>query len=53
MLVYAVWLLANGNVYGGFATYLIVLIAVGLISLAFDFSDTKKWLGGDRRVAGC
>lgn len=34
------------------AAYLWLLLAVDLISLAFDFRDARLWLRGDRAVAG-
>ena len=40
---------ALSDAYGA---YLWLLFAVDLVSLAFDYPDTLKWLRGDRAVAG-
>jgi len=35
---------------GGLRAYLVVLMLTDIISLVFDYSDTIKWLRGDRAV---
>ncbi len=40
------------GVAGGFASYLLLLLVVDLISLGFDIPDSIKWFRGDRDVAG-
>ena len=37
---------------GNYDAYLTVLLVVNAISLAFDYPDALKWLGGDRKIAG-
>jgi len=47
------WLMADGGApEGAFGAYLRLLLAVDLISLAFDYPDAWKWWRGDRAVAG-
>ncbi len=38
-------------VQGGYQTYIWLLLAVDLVSLAFDYPDAWKWWKGDRAVA--
>lgn len=35
-----------------YQVYLVILLIVDVISLAFDFPDALRWWKGDRRVAG-
>lgn len=42
---------APGTATGGFQTYLWLLLATDLLSLAFDYPDAWKWWKGDRAVA--
>lgn len=37
---------------GNYDIYLTVLLVTNMISLAFDYPDALKWLGGDRKVSG-
>ncbi len=41
----------TGTATGGFQTYLWVLLATDLLSLAFDYPDAWKWWKGDRAIA--
>lgn len=45
-------LLVSGDLPPALATYLWALLAVDLLSLAFDLRDALGWLRGDRAVAG-
>ncbi len=45
-------LLAGEGGAPAYTTYLWLLLAVDLVSLAFDFPDAWKWWKGDRAVAG-
>ncbi len=51
LVIWIGWMLVEGDVAAGFGLYLVVLLVVDLISLAFDFKDTKDWLAGERSVA--
>lgn len=51
LVVVILWLLAQGNLSSGYASYLMLLLVVDLFSLALDYSDTVKWLRGDRHIA--
>ena len=50
MLGLILWLL-NQDIAESYRSYLIVLLAVDVISLTLDFIDTRKWLSGDRKIA--
>ena len=51
--VLVVWLLvARPEASGVYAAYLTVLLVVDAVSLVFDYTDTIRWLRGDRAVAG-
>lgn len=50
MLGLILWLLAQ-DIADGFRTYLLILLAVDVVSLILDFIDTRKWLSGDRKIA--
>lgn len=53
LIFLVIWLITGkANISAGFRAYLYVLLVVDLISLMFDFSDSWKWLHGDRKVAG-
>ena len=39
------------DVPAGYRVFLLVLIVVDVVSLAFDARDLKDWMGGDRAVA--
>ncbi len=41
----------TGTATGGFQTYLWLLLATDLLSLAFDYPDAWKWWKGDRAIA--
>jgi len=48
-----VWLLSmllGGEVGGGFAGYLWMLLVIDTISLGFDFRDARDWFRGSRGV---
>lgn len=48
-----VWLLiSRPEGTPAYESYLLVLLIVDAISLAFDYPDTLRWLKGDRAVAG-
>lgn len=50
--VLVVWLLVSPPAGSqGYQAYLYVLLIVDLISLAFDYPDTYRWIKGDREVA--
>ncbi len=50
MLGLILWLL-NQDIAESYRSYLIVLLAVDVISLTLDFIDSRKWLSGDRKIA--
>lgn len=50
MLALILWLLSQ-DIADGFRTYLVILLAVDVISLILDAIDTRKWLSGDRKIA--
>jgi hypothetical protein len=50
MLGLILWLLAQ-DIDDGFRTYLLILLAVDVVSLLLDIIDTRKWLSGDRKIA--
>ena len=41
----------SGGASGAYASFLIALLVIDLISLGFDYPDFVKWLRGDRAVA--
>lgn len=43
--------LLGGAVSGGFWTFLVILLVIDVISLAFDYRDAWAWWTGDRAVA--
>ena len=51
-ILVAILLFAPPEATGTYATYLWVLLVADVISLAFDYPDARKWLGGEREVAG-
>ena len=50
MLGLVLWLLAQ-DIPAGYRAYLLILMAVDVISLILDVIDTRRWLSGDREVA--
>jgi len=50
MLGLVLWLLAQ-DIPAGYRAYLLILLAVDVISLILDVIDTRRWLSGDREVA--
>ncbi len=50
MLGLILWLLSQ-DIAGSYRTYLVILLAVEVVSLILDLSDTRKWLSGDRTIA--
>ena len=50
MLGLVLWLLAQ-DIAPAYRTYLLILLAVDVVSLVFDVIDTRKWLSGDRKIA--
>ena len=53
-LIFVIWNALSGaeGLSPAYVTYLQVLLAINLISLAFDFPDTWRWYRGERAVAG-
>lgn len=51
-LLVGIIVLARPEATGLYDRYLSVLLAVNLISLLFDYPDARKWMSGDRAVAG-
>ncbi len=49
LVVILIWFRPEAT--GAFAIYLWVLLAVDVISLAFDYPDAWRWWKGDREVA--
>ena len=43
--------LGSGDLPENYQTYLLILMVVDVISLAFDFPDIWKWYSGDRLIA--
>jgi hypothetical protein len=43
-------LLERADVTGGYRSFLLLLLSVNLVSLAFDIVDSWKWWRGDRAV---
>jgi hypothetical protein len=52
MVFLILWMLQSGAVDGIYAQFLWILLVVDLISLGFDYKDTRDWLRGERAVAG-
>lgn len=52
MLVVIAVLLSRGVAPPALVAYLWLLLAVDLVSLAFDLRDARAWLRGDRAVSG-
>jgi hypothetical protein len=52
LVLLIVYQLYFGGPVAGFAAYLWILLVVDVISLAFDFKDTRDWWRGDRTPAG-
>lgn len=51
--ILVLWLIfAPPQASGLYEYYLWLLLAVDLVSLAFDYTDTAKWLRGEREVVG-
>ena len=50
MLGLVLWLLAQ-DIAPDYRIYLLILLAVDVISLVFDVIDTRKWVSGDRKIA--
>ena len=50
MLGLILWLL-NQDIAESYRSYLIVLLAVDVVSLILDVIDSRKWLSGDRKIA--
>ena len=44
------WFISGGPAAEPYRTFLIILLITNLISLAFDYVDTFKWLRGDREI---
>lgn len=41
----------SGSASGAYASFLIALLVIDLVSLGFDYPDFVKWLRGDRAIA--
>lgn len=52
LVVWLGWILVNSTISGGFGRYILVLLAVDVVSLVFDFKDARDWFKGQRTVAG-
>ncbi len=52
LVMFLAFILATDQISGSFRTYVILLLVVDGISLAFDIPDMVKWTRGDRAVAG-
>lgn len=52
MVIWAIRMLKTGQADGQYAVYLGVLVVTNIISLAFDFKDSRDWLLGARAVSG-
>jgi len=50
MLGLVLWLLAQ-DIAPAYRIYLLILLAVDVVSLIFDVIDTRKWVSGDRKIA--
>jgi hypothetical protein len=50
MLGLILWLL-NQDIAESYRSYLIILLAVDVVSLILDVVDSRKWLSGDRKIA--
>jgi len=50
MLGLVLWLLAQ-DIAPAYRIYLLILLAVDVVSLIFDVIDTRKWVSGDRNIA--
>lgn len=50
MLGLILWLLSQ-DIPATYRSYLVILLAIDVVSLTLDFSDTRKWLSGDRKIA--
>lgn len=51
-ILVGVLIFARPEATGIYATYLVVLLVADVISLLFDYPDARKWLSGERAVAG-
>ncbi len=51
-ILVGILLFARPEVSGTYDTYLWVLLGANIVSLLFDFPDARKWIHGDRAVAG-
>lgn len=51
LVILIVMALTRADVVGGYRTFLLLLLAVDVVSLVFDFRDSWKWWQGDRVVA--
>jgi hypothetical protein len=52
MVFLIVWMQQSGAVDGIYAQFLWLLLVVDLISLGFDFKDTRDWFRGEKSIAG-
>jgi hypothetical protein len=50
LVIWLAWTLFTAPPAGALGTFLVVLLVVDTISLAFDYVDAWKWLRGDRQV---
>src|SRR6056297_1334127 len=50
MLGLVLWLLAQ-DIAPAYRAYLLILLAIDVVSLIFDVIDTRKWVSGDRKIA--
>lgn len=51
LVILLIWLLGTGVASGGFWIFCLILLAIDVISLAFDLPDAWKWWRGARDIA--
>ena len=51
LVFFLIWIVQSPWAEGQYKAYLVLLLAVDGLSLAFDIPDTWKWVKGDRAVA--
>lgn len=50
LVIWLAWTLSTAQPTGALGIYLMVLLLIDIVSLAFDYSDAWKWWQGDRAV---
>lgn len=51
LVIFLIWIIQAPYIEGRYLAYLWLLLAVDVLSLAFDIPDTWKWAKGDREIA--